>query len=339
MRTWIGQLTAVLALLAGACTPLQEVPGGETACVDICLAGTRLTGVTTADETRINRWCVFLAEEGRIVTFGTAQGNGPVSGVAIREGRYTLLALANYPEGFDPGSFRLLDEVTAHSFPLEDNAQNALLMYGERADVEITAATGTVSIPAERLCARVTVKRVTLDFSAREVLAAQSFRLQEMYLSNVYARTCLHLGEPWSMPYTDYYNKWGTATFTNPLVYESLGLSLSSGQTHSTAHHFYTWPNGTPSEVDDENRRNQGWTGHRCTRLVLKALLGGETRYYVVDLPGISRNCLYTIEEIILRGRGSSDPEVPSEEIDVYFSTTGPGSWDGTPDYTVTENA
>ena len=332
--------TLLLAAALCACTRLLPDLPAVQACVEIRLEGTRLTGVSDADEARVAHWCVFLAEGEQIVTFGTAEGSAPVTGVAVREGTYTLVALANYPTGLDLGQFHQLQELTAYTFPLEDNARNALMMAGERSAVLLDAQTGSVGISLDRLCARVSVKKVTLDFSSRPVLAAQSFRLQEMYLSNAYARTCLHLPASWSMmPYGDYLNKRGTVTSTLPLIHETLGVNLSSGSSYTTAHHFYTWPNGTPEGTDAVNRLSDSWNGHRRTRLVLRALLGGVSRYYVVDLPDIRRNRLYTIDELILRGRGSDDPEVPSEEIEVLFSTTGPDSWDGTPDYSVTENA
>lgn len=332
--------TLLLGALLCACTKLPLLAPSEMASVEIRLAETRLTSVSYADEARVARWCVFIAEDGKIVTFGTAEGAAPVEGIAIREGTYTLVALANYSASFNPGQFSRLEDLTSYAFPLEDNAPNALLMYGEKSGIELNASTGSVTMVLDRLCARVSVNKVTLDFSSRPALAAQTFRLQEMYLSNVYARTCLHLPDPWStMPYEDYLNKRGATTSTLSLIYESIGMNLSSGSSYTTAHHFYTWPNGTPRETDDVNRLSDSWNGHRCTRLVLRALLGGVSRYYAVDLPLISRNRLYTIDEIILRGRGSDDPEVPSEEIEVVFSTTGPDSWDGTADYTVTENS
>lgn len=332
--------TLLLAAVLYGCTKLPVLAPAPLTSVEIRLAETRLTGVSDADEARVARWCVFLAEGGQIVTFGTAEGAAPVEGVAIREGSYTLVALANYPTGFDPGQFNQLEELTTYALPLEDNARDALLMYGERSGVELNASTGSVTIALDRLCARVSVNKVTVDFSAHPILAGQSFRLQEMYLSNVYARTCMHLPDPWTtMPYGDYLNKRGATTSTLPLIYEPIGVNLGSGDSYTTAHHFYTWPNGTPRETDDVNRLSDSWNGHRCTRLVLRALLGGVSRYYAVDLPLLNRNRLYTIDEILLRGRGSDDPEVPADEIEVIFSTTGPSSWDGTPDYTVTENS
>ncbi|MBO6097366.1 MAG: hypothetical protein J6P56_08675, partial [Bacteroidales bacterium] len=90
---------------------------------------------------------------------------------------------------------------------------------------------------------------------------------------------------------------------------------------------FYAFPNPHPLVGDRHDMTV--WT-RRCTRVVIEATLGSETMYYQINVPEMERNYVYSAANIVIRGRGSSDPEIIDIDPDILdLSFDINDGWDG----------
>lgn len=325
-------LLAAAALCAGCARPLPEGPQtGPSAPEELVTvhfraagaAGAKATGIREEDETAVGRWTLFVFEDGGTwYHHETAPAGGALS-MQLRAGRaYTCHAIVNYPVtgtgAFNPAAVRTPSDITGKVASLGDNAVGSLLMYGAE---PLTPGTGTapVTIRVRRIVSRIDLPGVAVDFSGKPDLAAMTFTLRHLYVTNAYRTT--RYGSDYtraelSGARSSWYNSggWhrgeaGEGALDALLGDRDIDEVVTAGNPYTTPHSFYALPNGSLS--DDDQRQIDPWT-RRCTRLVIEATLGSETVYYPVTIPAMTRNCIYSVTGVVIHGKGSPDPEVLS---------------------------
>ena len=323
MKQLVTKLLPVLVLLGGTVACQNAALPEEDTRITFRLESpsTRATGISAADERAVSRWCVFVATGNSIAATGVSDGNGAID-IEVNVGTYDIYAVANYESSFNPSSFRTVSSLLGYTSYLPNNRKDALVMYGEKTGTPITRTTGSIRIDVRRLCARVSVQRIGIDFSGRPALSGKSFVIKDIYLSNVYLRATLQEPSSWTMPESLYGNKMGVCSSSGSdllslVADRNIQASVTAALPYTTPHHFYTYANGTLADS-----HATAWC-HRYTRLVIAAYLGGELRYYTADIPDIRRNHTYVIEQAVIKGRGSDDPEQPApDDLVIVFSTS-----------------
>ena len=237
---------------------------------------------------------------------------------------YRIAAVANYPES-GPGTLNHNDirgagELSGKTALLSDNAPGQLMMYGEETFIPHSSGPGepaaekTVSVT--RLVSRIEVRKISVDFSSRADLAGKTLLLRGIFITNAYRTSCY--GHDYS--YADlssdrnaWYNTMGwhrgetAISELDMLLGDSeLDIPIADGGSYTEEHVFYAFPNPIPPGLD--SREIFPWSSRR-TRLVIAGEIEGTIGYYTVTLPPMARNVIYSAGDILITGRGASDPE------------------------------
>lgn len=261
----------------------------------------RVTGASVAAESSISSLQVLLFDEnGALVSYGSSSSTSVL--VRCSCGRRSVWVFANAPSLSGISTFA---ELVSFRFPLECNSASSLLMYGS--EDMLVESNMSKTIQLSRMCAKVVLSRLTKSFSS-EVIQDMDFVLEKVYMTNVVAEYTLE-GAP--VPCL-WYNKMGWNAECDGLLCDDVGVSVTSSL--EGEHTFYVFPNRSTSDA-----RGGEWSP-RCTRMVLKASLGGEPVYYVIDIPDIRANCSYVISNVKITRPGSSDEEHKTDECVVEFS-------------------
>ena len=293
-------------------------------------------------ERSIGRWAVFAFDESNGWYRYSTSDSGEDIPMSLRAGRlYSCYAIVNYSTGgtgaFVPAQVVASAQLENKLAYLGDNAPGNLLMFGSRT-VTPTEGAGDCSVSVRRLVSRINVSGIAVDFSDKPYLAEKTFTLRHVYITNAYRTT------PYGRDFSSaelsqgraaWYNSggWHRGENGEPAMDALLGkrhlntvITAASPFTQTLT--FYAFPN--PTEVQEDQHQLDSWT-RRCTRIVIEATLGSETVYYQVDVPAMERNHVYTASNIIIRGRGSSDPEIIDigpDSLDLSFQMDD--GWDGT---------
>ena len=315
-------------------------------------ASTKATGVTAEGEAAITRWAVFAFEDGGTwFRYETSEGGEPIP-MNLKAGTdYTCYAIVNYPVSgtgaFVPAAVRSESDLTGKVAWLGDNAAGRLLMFGSEPvtpsatfrDPEHpeTAVSQTRSIRVRRVVSKICVDGVSVDFSGQPLLAGKTFTLRHIYVTNAYrtARYGSDYGaDELSGARASWYNTggWhrgesGEDGMDALLGDRDINAVITQDSPHTSTHSFYVFPNVTA--IADDDHQMDVWT-RRCTRIVIEATLGDEAVYYRIDVPSMERNHIYTATDVVIHGKGSSDPEVPDSDADPLDVTiTWQDGWDG----------
>ena len=353
-QTLILPLVAAGLLGAGCARPLPdtdpEAPTGTGPLVEVVFSAsgeaggvlTRATGITPAAEQAVGRWAVFAFDnDSGWFAFSGSESGGSVT-INLRAGRtYTCHAIVNYPVSgtgaFNPAAVRTPSDLTGTIAYLSDNAPGSLVMFGstsvtpgaagyDPAGGEVPSVETTISV--SRLVSRIDVTQVGVDFSEKPYLAAKTFTLRHIYVTNACRTT--RYGRDYafselSSPRSAWYNTmgWhrgepGESGMDGLLGDRGIDAVLSAGTPHTPTHSFYAFPNPTPRTADRHDIDE--WTA-RSTRIILEATIDGDTVYYQINLPAMERNHIYSAQNIVIRGRGSNDPELMDVDPDVIDAT------------------
>lgn len=221
---------------------------------------------------------------------------------------YKVVALANSP--LDLANITAYGSVASQTSTM--NAANGLEMIQIMGNVSFHAAT-PVEITLSHLAAK-----VQLDCVKDSIPYDASFAIQSVYLVNVNTSSRLDFSVP-SPVYKQVAGFQSSETDIAPLTHDAVSAALGSGESYTTAHCFYCYPNPVG--------------GGKTTRLVVQASFGGNTYYYPVnltpdDVPVLNNN-LYRISRIVITGPGSTSPDVPVDKKNITFtlsvSTWGDG--------------
>ena len=204
----------------------------------------------------------------------------------------------------------------------------------------------SVTINVQRMVSRIDVVKVAVDFSAKPHLAAKTFTLRGLYLTNVY-RTARYGSDyafsELSATRTAWYNTGGwhrgeSADAGIDALASNTGINvvIDGSTPYNVKNSFYAYPNATP--IGSDMHAMGSWY-RRCTRIIIEADMDGTVMYYQVNVPSMERNHIYSVSNIVIKGLGSKDPEVvdyyeDGESVSYSIETS---DWDG--EYSVTEES
>lgn len=303
---------------------------------------TKATSVTYSNESRINRWGMYIfASNGSYVTSAASSAGEGVQKF-LHPGTYTVVALVNYPTSgtyaINPavkGSINTLSSLYSALVPrLEDMALNSLMMYGVDTFTINEGSTLLKTVDVRRLVSKVGIKKISLDWT-NPGHAAEDFTLKHIYLTNVFGVQQLSADIERSAMSTDKgnwfnamgYHGSGSRTMTDAVesmtADRNINTVIADGSSVSTEHYFYAFPNAC---YQGEGVTSSSWSV-RSTCMVIEATCGGQTYYYRIALPAMGRNKTYIADEVVINNLGSLDPNqdvANSMTVRFGFST----SWD-----------
>lgn len=307
-------LIGLLIVLFSCEKPSEEVPVN----VSFSLSGlqTKVTGVSYADESAVVRWTLFVFDmSGAWFRYGSSADAAPLV-LRLQAGRpYRCLALVNCPlsgsGALNPATVSSAGELAGKVADLADNEPGRLLMFGEALLIP-SAQTQSKTIYVKRLVSRVDVPGISIDFSSCPEWDGKSLMLRHIYVTNA-CKTTTYAEDNLSVPsaLTAWYNPMGWHGYGGALAGADLllgdrdiNVEIDAAHPYSTPHSFYFYPNPT----EEDSHRTDVWCPRR-TRLVIEASVDGETYYYPIDIPLLTRNAVCSASNIVIHGPGWSHPE------------------------------
>lgn len=351
MLQLIKKLVFLLLLLSCArpLPPLTDTPEEMGSWVEVLFQagdGTKTEVPGDVSESNISRWAVFAFDDAsgwfRYATSLSASG---IPLKLLVGHAYTCFAIVNYPTSgtgaFLPSTVRTPADLTDKIAYLGDNGNGSLLMFGAESVLLTDEVPTTQTIHVTRLVSRIDVTRVAVDFSAKPELAAKTFTLKHIYITNAYRTTRYEADyspSQLSSSRASWYNSggWhrGEAAETGMdalLGKRDINTVITAGTPYTNRCTFYAFPNAIP--LSDDTHQMDVWE-KRCTRIVLEATLDGETLYYQVNVPEMARNHIYSASDIVILGRGSRDPEIIDipDDDSLVITVTWQDGWDNEDD-------
>lgn len=261
-------------------------------------AATRAVGNTYTNESKVNDLQILVFnEDGSLADYKDA-GASMATALLTSSGRKTVWAVVN---GKSLANVTSLDALLSTTTDLADNETDSFLMSGF-IQTELTDG-ATVGITVKRHVARVSIGKISAAFKS-SLMAGKTLKIKGIYLINVAGdHNFGFTGNP-----AVWYNKLGHSDASvDPLVYDAVTAEVSESAAYEVEHAFYPYPNPI---VDDDH--TSPWTP-RHTILDIEVELDGETGWYPIVLPQIERNKTYSINEVVLTRRPSSEPYIPVE--------------------------
>ena len=291
-------LAALVACNKNEATPMQPqnqeslVPCELT--VGICGAMTKATAVSADNEAKVNNLQVFVFRGDDLDAYASVD-NAQELTLSCTAGDRVVYALVNAPDySAVPGKAALLAKVSE----LSANSLSNFEMVGSKSVT--LPQSEKVSIDVNRIASRVVLKKITRSFTS-EALQALNFKVDAIYLINVAGNTSYDLSAAPAKWYNVAENKDELAS----LLYDAPASLITNGQSYSTAHTFYAYPNDLATNT---------------TRLVIETTLGETKYYYPINLPEMAANKSYEIEEVKITRPGSDNPDEPVSFADATFS-------------------
>ena len=291
-------LAALVACNKNEATPMQPqnqeslVPCELT--VGICGAMTKATAVSADNEAKVNNLQVFVFRGDDLDAYASVD-NAQELTLSCTAGDRVVYALVNAPDySAVPGKAALLAKVSE----LSANSLTNFEMVGSKSVT--LPQSEKVSIDVNRIASRVILKKITRSFTS-EALQALNFKVDAIYLINVAGNTSYDLSAAPAKWYNVAENKNELAS----LLYDAPASLITNGQSYSTAHTFYAYPNDLATNT---------------TRLVIETTLGETKYYYPINLPEMAANKSYEIEEVKITRPGSDNPDEPVSFADATFS-------------------
>ena len=262
--------------------------------VGICGAMTKATAVSADNEAKVNNLQVFVFRGDDLDAYASVD-NAQELTLSCTAGDRVVYALVNAPDySAVPGKAALLAKVSELS-------ANSLTNFEMVSSKSVTLPQSEkVSIDVNRIASRVVLKKITRSFTS-EALQALNFKVDAIYLINVAGNTSYDLSAAPAKWYNVAENKNELAS----LLYDAPASLITNGQSYSTAHTFYAYPNDLATNT---------------TRLVIETTLGETKYYYPINLPEMAANKSYEIEEVKITRPGSDNPDEPVSFADATFS-------------------
>ena len=291
-------LAALVACNKNEATPMQpQNPESLVPCeltVGICGAMTKATAVSADNEAKVNNLQVFVFRGDDLDAYASVD-NAQELTLSCTAGDRVVYALVNAPDySAVPGKAALLAKVSE----LSANSLSNFEMVGSKSVT--LPQSEKVSIDVNRIASRVVLKKITRNFTS-EALQALNFKVDAIYLINVAGNTSYDLSAAPAKWYNVAENKDELAS----LLYDAPASLITNGQSYSTAHTFYAYPNDLATNT---------------TRLVIETTLGETKYYYPINLPEMAANKSYEIEEVKITRPGSDNPDEPVSFADATFS-------------------
>lgn len=210
----------------------------------------------------------------------------------IADGQYDFATLVNTADT-EP---TCLNELRSTVSCLSNNKPDSFVMYGLETSVDIITSR-YLSVTAHRLVAKVNYS-VSVDWN-NQSFSDYDFIVKGAYMTNVCGEAAYD-----NPGYTveDWYNKMFNDASQSSLFFGNESCSLSNKETLESEHTFYIYPNKS------DDCHDKSMFSPRCTRLVVEAMLSGETYYYPVTIPEVISNTAYDIK-LTVKGPGMEHPE------------------------------
>ena len=325
MKRFLFVIGAFLVAAAGCDREPCAVCAEENALhhVSLQLAGssrqTKVLDVPSLSESNVVRSTLYVFDRTGTLVDSYRSTDGRFD-FYLTDETYDFVAVANkgdLPE-HDVTKSGLLASVTT----LAENAVGNFVMVG-RLDGRRIDSDENLTLEVARRVAKVSY---TLRTAFPPDLSAAGFRVEEIYLTNVAGSCTLDDADGSPAEAAVWYNKMdleGTAAAESPygLLSGSIGRMLAQGEVLASGHVFYPYPNAAADSHD-----KQQW-GSRCTRFVVKAVLGGRTTWYPVTLEEVRSNRHYHID-LTVSNYGVEHPEDPMTDYSAARASVSAAAWE-----------
>lgn len=213
---------------------------------------------------------------------------------------------------------------------IEEESQIYPVLTGE---CSIEAGSGKAcTVNLSPLYAEIVLNSIRCDFTGK-AYEGECIRDPQTYLINVNASSSLSAStakNPQRYINQGFLNQDDLRMFTEPeIIHRKLKEDISSKASHPEIR-FLCYP----------NTAHEDGIGTPYTRLVIEGTLNGERLYWSVNVNrppdgngGIERNCRYTYD-ILIRNKGSDNPDIPVKEGDVTIKMET-ASWKEKKDYEI----
>lgn len=304
-RILISGAVLAAALSAASCQGQLPNPGRGTALpVAFTVSiqgtpGTRATGTSYADESRVNSLQVFVFDETGALEDYKDAGTSMTATLTATSGERTVWALVNAPS---LPEITTLEQLTSRTSLLSDNAPDGFVMSGSVTQAVVDG--GTVPVTVKRIVSRVSVGKISSDF--KFALADVSVQIDGIYLINVAADSDYATA---SASPVNWVNRLGhhDPAYDALLADRLTGVTVRNGSPYEQEHAFYPYPNAERSGIFEDT-----WSPRRSL-LVIEVTFDGRKGYYPIELPVLERNKTYIIDEIKLTRRPGDVPYRPIE--------------------------
>lgn len=259
---------------------------------------TRATNVTpqegrydSADEAAVNNLQVFVFNGDALDGYGSSTAS-KVATVSCTAGQRDVYAVVNAAN---------LSGITSKAALLQ---QVATLGTGATSFQMIGSTTVTlqadanVPIVVDRHAARVVIRGI--KNSLENAAQAADFKVLAVYLTNVAGD--IDFGHSANYTVASWYNKRGYQAQNNlgAATYDAVNAAVAAGETYSTAHFFYSMPNGNPAAT-------KGPFTPRACRLVIRCEIAGNVYDYPIAMPAMESNKSYEINLVNITRVGNLD--------------------------------
>lgn len=270
------------------------------------LEGTKSTASSSDKDKTVNNIQVLvfnLDKDGEAEAWTKSNSKDNIPTMLVSFGRKEIWAIANCKEDLD--HVLSINDLLSKQYTLDNTDVGSLLMAGKNQTTVITS-NPSVSIAITHLQSKVTVKKITRQFTtyAQQI---KEMTINGIYLINAVGATHFDgtLSDVWV-------NKHGhTNNAYDKVLYDAVGQTVANGNSYTTTHNFYPFPNNSTNELTSGDGSNVK------TMLVVDCTLGGRPCYYPLWLPKgateiLARDKEYVIEEIVLTRPGSDTPFEPT---------------------------
>ena len=248
----------------------------------------------TASEKRVESIDVFVFRDGALEKHVRKEGDGitSVPDIDVTYGEKVIYTFCNY-DASRLSSLSSIADCIGFQTLLTDNGRDALAMRGN-AVYTVSATNTSAEVSVRRDVARVDVISAPV-FSG----SAAGGSVQGIYLINVpkaydesVALTASSASDAWNFD-----NAVKTAV-------DSEVSALTSAAVYSTS--LYGMPNASEASATDAS--GNAVAKDYTTKLVIKALVGGQTYWYPVAIPDMTANKYYKIDNVKIAVLGSDNP-------------------------------
>ncbi len=295
-----------VAALAACNKQIDEIPeiAEPSVKLEITIPDGDTKATTVTGEGSVNSLQVFVFDKSgdkKLEAYKSVNGNSLELGVF--SGQKIIHALVNAPAL--TGIVNYSDFYNSTS-SLTDNSIGGFIMEGHK-EVEIGNEKLSETINVKRVVSKVSLVKIENQLEA--AYGNQTLQISKIYLINVVKeRAYSAVGQTIPAPGNNAWlhkRNYQESDGIKTLAYDVLtNVKPTYTTPYNTSHYFYCYPNPVTQDSSAST-----WSP-RKTRLVVEALLGGNTYYYPITLNVTNQNTEYQVSLIITRP-GSSHPDIP----------------------------
>ena len=270
----------------------SNLPASLTVSIESPLS--KATVADTADEAKVNTLEVFVFKADGEGTILDAYGSSTSTSVTLSAsiGQRTVWAVVNADSGLNLSSVKTENELKAKVSELANNSSSSFVMTGSKAVTLNT--TNSVSVPVERIAARIIVKKVT--FSLPAAFDGVSKSVNRVYLTHVAGKCTIGGTAPATQTW------FATSTLGENGGQKNLILQ-SWNETNGVS--LYCYPNSSETR----------------TKIVVEVVIDSKTYTYPIGLvEGVASNTSYEIRDLVITRPGNpsnGDDTIDNGEDDI----------------------